>query len=71
LIKEHGNIDNALPYLKNAEFPVEHQKIRDIFLNPEVTDNYGIEWKEPDAQRVVDFICRQRDFSEDRVRKTL
>jgi flap endonuclease-1 len=71
LIKEYGNIDIALPHLKNAEFPVEHQKIRDIFLNPEVTDNYRIEWKEPDAQGVVDFLCRQRDFSEDRVRKAL
>jgi flap endonuclease-1 len=71
LIKEHGNIDNALPYLKNAEFPVEHQRIRDIFLKPTVTDNYKIESKEPDVEDVVNFICRERDFSEDRVRKAI
>jgi flap endonuclease-1 len=71
LIKEHGNIENTLPHLKNAEFPVEHQRIREIFLKPAVTDNYKIEPKEPDVEGVVNFICRERDFSEERVRKTL
>ncbi len=60
-----------MPHLKNAEFPVEPQRIREIFLNPTVTDNYRIEWKEPDVEGVVNFICRERDFSEDRVRKAL
>jgi flap endonuclease-1 len=71
LIKEHGNIENALPHLKNAEFPVEHQRIREIFLKPTVTDSYKIESKETDIEDVVNFICRERDFSEDRVRKAL
>jgi flap endonuclease-1 len=71
LIKEHGTLENSLPYLKNATFPAEPQRIREIFLNPNVTDNYRIEWKEPDIEGVVNFICRERDFSEDRVRKAL
>ncbi|MBS7616533.1 flap endonuclease-1 [Candidatus Bathyarchaeota archaeon] len=71
LIKEHGSLENALPYLKDAEFPVDPKKIREIFLNPKVTDNYRIEWKEPDVEGVINFICRERDFSEDRVRKAL
>jgi flap endonuclease-1 len=71
LIKEHGNIENAMPYLKNAEFPVEPQRIREIFLHPKVTDNYKIEWKEPDVEGIVNFICRERDFSEERVRKAV
>ena len=71
LIKEYGSIENALPHLKNADFPVEPQRIREIFLKPKVTDNYKIEWKEPDVEGVVNFICRERDFSEDRVRKAL
>jgi len=71
LVKEHGNLENALPHIKNAEFPVEPQRIREIFLHPKVTDNYKIEWKEPDAEGVINFICRERDFSENRVRKTL
>ena len=71
LIKEHGSLENALPHIKNAEFPVEPQRIREIFLHPKVTDNYKIEWKEPDVESVIDFICRERDFSEDRVKKAL
>jgi len=71
LIKEYGTLENAIPHIKNAEFPVEPQRIRDIFLHPTVTDNYKVEWKEPDVEAVVNFICRGRDFSEDRVRKAL
>ena len=71
LIKEYGSIEEALSHLENAEFPVEPRKIREIFLHPKVTDNYRIEWREPDDEGVVDFICRQRDFSENRVRKAL
>jgi flap endonuclease-1 len=71
LVKEHGSLENALPHIKNAEFPVEPQRIREIFLHPKVTDNYKIESKESDAEDVINFICRERDFSEKRVRKTL
>jgi len=71
LIKEHGSIENVLAHLKNAEFPVDPQKIREIFLHPKVTDNYRIEWMEPDVEGVINFICGQRDFSEDRVKKAL
>jgi flap endonuclease-1 len=71
LIKEHGSLEQALPHVKNAEFPVEPQQIREIFLHPKVTDNYRLEWRDPDVEGVVDFICRGRDFSEDRVRKAL
>jgi flap endonuclease-1 len=71
IIKEHGTLENALPHLKNVEFPAEPERIREIFLRPKVMDYYQIVWKEPDIEGVVDFICRQRDFSEDRVRKAI
>jgi flap endonuclease-1 len=71
LIKEHGTLENVLPHIKNAQFPVEPQRIREIFLRPKVTDNYKLEWKEPSVEGIVDFLCREKDFSEDRVRKAL
>jgi flap endonuclease-1 len=71
LVKEHGSLEKALPHLKNAEFPAEPQRIREIFLHPKVTDNYKIEWKELNLEGIVDFLCREKDFSEDRVRKAL
>jgi flap endonuclease-1 len=71
LVKEHGSLENALPRIKNAEFPVEPQRIREIFLHPNVTNEHKIEWKELDMEAVINFICRERDFSESRVRKAL
>ena len=71
LIKEHGTIEKALSVLKNAEFPVEPQRIRDIFLHPKVTDNYPLVWLKPDVDGVVEFMCSERDFDEERVRKAL
>ncbi len=71
LIKEHGTLEKALPHVKNAEFPTEPRRIREIFLKPAVSDNYRLEWLEPNVENVVNFICRERDFSEERVRKTL
>jgi len=71
LIKQHGSLEKLLPTLKEAEFPVEPQRIREIFLNPQVTDNYKLIWRDPDIEGVVNFLCRERDFSEERVRKAL
>jgi flap endonuclease-1 len=71
LIKEHGTLENALPTLKEAVFPAEPKRIREIFLHPKITDNYKLVWTEPDVDGVVGFMCGERDFDEDRVRKAL
>ncbi len=71
LIQQHGTLENALPHVKNAVFPVEPERIREIFLHPNVTANYTLEWAEPNVEGIVDFLVREKDFSEDRVRKTL
>lgn len=71
-IKEHGSLDTLLrTSLKDAQFPVDPQRIRDVFLRPKITDGYSLEWRNPDVEGVVDFLCRERDFTEDRVRKSL
>jgi flap endonuclease-1 len=71
LIKQHGSIEETIPELKDAEFPAEPNKIREIFLNPKITDNFKLDWKEPNIDGVVRFLCGERDFSEERVRKAL
>ncbi|MCW4017170.1 MAG: flap endonuclease-1 [Candidatus Bathyarchaeota archaeon] len=69
LLKKHGTLENALPNIKNAVFPHPPAEIREIFLHPEVTDDYQLEWQEPNVEGIVDFLVREKDFSEDRVRK--
>ncbi len=71
LIKECGTLEKALPRIKNAQFPHPPEQIRKIFLSPEVTDDYKVEWVEPDIEGIIDFMVRQKDFSEDRVRKAV
>ena len=71
LIKKHGSLEEVIPNLEVGEFSGEFKKIRDIFLNPNVTDDYKLEWNAPNLKDVVDFLCRERDFSEDRVRNAV
>lgn len=74
IIKTYGSLEAALPILKaqyGAEFPVEPSKIKEIFLHPNVTDNYEIVWREPDIEKIIDFLCGEKDFSENRVSKAL
>jgi flap endonuclease-1 len=70
LIRQHGTIEKALPHIKNPTFPVEPNCIRAIFLHPEVTDNYNLEWRGPNVDGLVDFVCNQKEFSEERVRNS-
>ncbi|MDR2203275.1 MAG: flap endonuclease-1 [Nitrososphaerota archaeon] len=71
LIKEHKNLETALTHIKDATFPVEPNKIRDIFLHPKVSDNYKIEWKSLNHQGIIDFLCETKEFSKERIQKTL
>ena len=42
-----------------------------MFLNPRVTDRYRLPFGEPDVEGIVGFLCGEKDFSEDRVRKAV
>ncbi len=71
LVKKHGTLENALPHIKNAEFHHPPEEIREIFLHPEVRDDYTLEWKDPNVEGIVDFLVREKAFSEARVRKAV
>ncbi len=72
LVKEHGSLERLLKsLLKEEDFPVSPHKIKEVFFHPKVKDVYSLEWKEPDPEGIVSFLCRERDFTEDRVRRAL
>jgi flap endonuclease-1 len=71
LIKQYGTLEKALPQIKNASFPIDPNCIREVFLHPEVTEQYKINWREPNIDGVVDFMSREKEFSEERVKKSL
>jgi flap endonuclease-1 len=68
LIRENGSIEGIAE--KNPDFnsPPNLNRIRQIFLKPEVTSHYTLEWREPQTEALVKFLCGERDFNEERVR---
>lgn len=71
LIREKGSIQKLRGSEPEVALPADTDSIRKIFLDPPVTPNYSLKWSPPDEQKVVDFLCGERDFSEDRVRKAV
>jgi len=71
LIQEHGNLENLLAHNPDIKIQPSPETIRRIFLQPNVTSDYSLKWSKPDEEKVVSFLCGERDFSEDRVRKAV
>ncbi len=45
--------------------------VMDLFLHPEVTDEYTLEWGHPDITGIKNMLCGEYGFSEDRVEKAM
>lgn len=66
LIKELPNLE-ALARAVEWSFPVKPEDIAKLFLEPEVTSGYRLEWRRPDRDRVIEFLCDEHQFSRERV----
>ena len=72
MVWEFGSLEKMLEtVLKGVSFPVDPLEIKRFFLNPPVTDDYSIDIKKPDEGRLVDFLVKEHDFSEERVQRAL
>jgi flap endonuclease-1 len=69
LIREHGDFVHAMASIDKA-YP-EYERVKALFLDFEKTDNYTLEWKQPDQAKVVEMLVGQYDFSEQRVNSAL
>lgn len=82
LIKEHGTIEAVLAlrdaagapkYQPPEPFPFE--KARELFLRPVVTPGPQLQpppkWTAPDIEGTVAFLCGEKNFAEERVRRAL
>ena len=70
LIKEYKSIERLVEMKKIPKIE-NYEEIRKIFLEPEVNENYKLEWREVDENKVIDLLCNEHQFSEDRVRNAL
>lgn len=52
---------------KDVELKVEPDVLRNIFLNPRVNTDYKIKWKNVNFDKLIEFMCEEHGFSENRV----
>ena len=67
LVKERKTLENVLKAIE-WKFDVKAEDIYNFFLNPPVTDDYKLEWKQPDEEGIIKFMVEEHDFSEERVK---
>jgi len=46
-------------------------EIKNLFLNPETSDDYELKWKEPSSGELLEFLCEEHDFSKNRIENTI
>jgi len=70
LVKEHKTLKKIMEKVEwKAEFDPE--EIYEFFLNPPVAEKYEIEWKQPDREKIIEFMVEEHDFSKERVEKVI
>ncbi len=65
IIREKGRIEET----GYAGSPgLEHlDAVRRIFLEPAFTEDYALEWRKPDAEGILDFLCTEHEFDRQNV----
>lgn len=67
LAQENGNLEKISELEVAEKFDVDPSEVEKIFTEPDVTDDYEIEWEEPEPGEIKEFLCEKHDFSESRI----
>ena len=67
LLKKHGKIENMPADIRAKIENQNIEQVRKIFLHPQVTSNYTLNYASLNEDGLTDFLCNQRDFSRQRV----
>lgn len=68
LLRQNKSIEEIARKTADFKMPPNLERIRQIFLEPNVTSNYSLQWRKPRTEELVRFLCGDRDFNEERVR---
>lgn len=73
LIRRTGNIENAIATIAVETAPTfeEIKAIRQLFLEPKVTDDYSLNWSSPDKETALHILCDEYQFNKERVEPVL
>jgi flap endonuclease-1 len=69
LVQRHGSLDAMPAEIRDAVGDVE--AIRQLYLEPDVTDDYHTDAREPDVDGIIRFLCDDRQFARQRVSDAL
>jgi len=75
LVRKHGDIESILSNLDTKKYPSPENwlftEARRLFKSPEVTpaDDIELKWEKPNEEELVKFMCGDKGFQEERVRK--
>jgi flap endonuclease-1 len=70
LIKTHGSLE-AVEKERGEKFDFPYEEIREIFLHPPKIELATPKWTNPEPEEVTRILCKEHDFSEARVQKSL
>ncbi len=70
LVKIYKDLEKILRMYNVKDIEL-YLKVKDFFLNPPVTDNYKLEWREPDVKGLIEFLVKEHDFNEERVKRAI
>jgi flap endonuclease-1 len=79
LIKEHKSIEKIIEKIESSEKDSKkytipenwlYKQARELFISPEVTDpsEIDLQWKDPDVEGIIQYMCNEKGFAEDRMR---
>ncbi len=71
IVKKVDDIDDLFKYAHFKEPPEVIKKVFKLFESPEVNKEYKLEWKRPNRERIIEFLCDEHDFSRERVEKAV
>ena len=70
MIKQHSRLED-IPQIQDQLEKVPFEQIRKIFLEPEVAEIKKIEFGKINYEGIVEYLAKERSFSEDRVNSSL
>jgi flap endonuclease-1 len=66
LVTRHGTIDRMPPEIRDA-FGPDLNRLRQIYLEPAVVDDYDVKFGDCDREGVIRFLCDEHEFGRERV----
>lgn len=74
LIKQHKTIEEIIQHIDTKKYPLPenwlHKEAQKLFLEPDVVnpDDVELKWTEPNEEELVQFMCGEKQFNEERIR---